>query len=289
MDGLDPGTGSTQVDHIVIGPEDHRDPGPGGSKPELFAAHGQIARGRHHPVELHRATPIDHRGRWYLGILPERLDRLRRLDRGGCGRRVEVGGQPQRQQVLGCRANVLTGGEPVGGVAHVQGLVRVAVVGSHPGVHRGLRGQHRLEGLGVVKELAAEGSVKPLDLPGRGGTSGARRGTGCPVPVRRAATTALWLPLVTGGATVKAVTSNHGNATDPRGASAPRGNGAAGVPATYEGLRALFINCTLKRSPERSNTQGLIELSAAIMRRQGVEVKVLRAIDHDITVGCSQT
>ncbi|SDR88974.1 flavodoxin family protein [Microterricola viridarii] len=53
----------------------------------------------------------------------------------------------------------------------------------------------------------------------------------------------------------------------------------------YAGLRALFINCTLKRSPEVSNTQGIIDLSAALMRKQGVHVDVLRAIDHDIATG----
>lgn len=53
----------------------------------------------------------------------------------------------------------------------------------------------------------------------------------------------------------------------------------------YAGLRALFINCTLKRSPEISNTQGIIDLSAGLMRRQGVHVDVLRAIDHDIATG----
>lgn len=29
----------------------------------------------------------------------------------------------------------------------------------------------------------------------------------------------------------------------------------------YSDLRALFINCTLKRSPEVSNTQGLMDVS----------------------------
>jgi multimeric flavodoxin WrbA len=53
----------------------------------------------------------------------------------------------------------------------------------------------------------------------------------------------------------------------------------------FEGLRALFINCTLKRSPEPSHTDGLIELSSGIMRRRGVEVDVLRAVDHDIATG----
>ncbi|MGH4023159.1 MAG: flavodoxin family protein, partial [Pseudonocardiaceae bacterium] len=53
----------------------------------------------------------------------------------------------------------------------------------------------------------------------------------------------------------------------------------------YDDLKALFINCTLKRSPEPSNTQGLIEVSTRIMEKHGVQVEVLRAIDHDIATG----
>ncbi|GAA3883147.1 flavodoxin family protein [Leifsonia kafniensis] len=53
----------------------------------------------------------------------------------------------------------------------------------------------------------------------------------------------------------------------------------------YAGLRALFINCTLKRSPEVSNTQGIVDLSAALMRAQGLQVDSIRAIDHDIATG----
>jgi multimeric flavodoxin WrbA len=50
-------------------------------------------------------------------------------------------------------------------------------------------------------------------------------------------------------------------------------------------LSALFFNCTLKKSPERSHTQGLVDISADIMRKQGVSVEVIRAIDHDIATG----
>ncbi|WP_020390611.1 flavodoxin family protein [Kribbella catacumbae] len=58
------------------------------------------------------------------------------------------------------------------------------------------------------------------------------------------------------------------------------------MPTTrYDDLRALFINCTLKRSPERSNTEGLIEVSRNILAKQGVAVEVIRAIDHDIATG----
>src|SRR5438874_8510862 len=55
--------------------------------------------------------------------------------------------------------------------------------------------------------------------------------------------------------------------------------------ATYDDLRALFINCTLKRSPELSHTQGLVEISRAIMEKQGVAVDAFRAVDHDIATG----
>ena len=53
----------------------------------------------------------------------------------------------------------------------------------------------------------------------------------------------------------------------------------------YDDLRALFINCTLKRSPAISNTEGLIEVSRRIMEKQRVEVEVIRAVDHDIATG----
>ena len=53
----------------------------------------------------------------------------------------------------------------------------------------------------------------------------------------------------------------------------------------FSDLRALFVNCTLKRSPEVSNTQGLADISMEIMRRQGVTRRRVRAIDHDIATG----
>ena len=53
----------------------------------------------------------------------------------------------------------------------------------------------------------------------------------------------------------------------------------------FSDLRAVYINCTLKRSPEVSNTQALGDRSIAIMRRNGVAVDVIRAIDHEIATG----
>jgi multimeric flavodoxin WrbA len=56
-------------------------------------------------------------------------------------------------------------------------------------------------------------------------------------------------------------------------------------PASYDDLRALFINCTLKRSPELTHTGGLIDISRSIMEKHGVTVDVIRAVDHDIATG----
>jgi len=53
----------------------------------------------------------------------------------------------------------------------------------------------------------------------------------------------------------------------------------------YDDLSALFFNCTLKPSPQLSHTQGLTDLSAAIMRKHGVRVETIRAVDHDIATG----
>jgi multimeric flavodoxin WrbA len=60
-------------------------------------------------------------------------------------------------------------------------------------------------------------------------------------------------------------------------------NGTA--PARYDDLRALFLNCTLKRSPEPSNTEGLIDISRRIMEGHGVHVEVIRPVDHQIATG----
>jgi multimeric flavodoxin WrbA len=57
------------------------------------------------------------------------------------------------------------------------------------------------------------------------------------------------------------------------------------VDLDFSDLTATYINCTLKRSPEVSNTQGLVDRSSEIMRAHGVDVQVLRAVDHDIATG----
>jgi multimeric flavodoxin WrbA len=53
----------------------------------------------------------------------------------------------------------------------------------------------------------------------------------------------------------------------------------------FSSLRAIVFNCTLKKSPEKSNTEGLIHVSTDIMEKHGVQVEIIRAIDHDIATG----
>ena len=55
--------------------------------------------------------------------------------------------------------------------------------------------------------------------------------------------------------------------------------------ADYSDLSAVVVNCTLKRSPEASNTQALADRSIGVLTEQGVAVEVIRAIDHDIATG----
>ena len=56
-------------------------------------------------------------------------------------------------------------------------------------------------------------------------------------------------------------------------------------PARYGDLRAAFVNCTLKRSPELSHTEGLMRRSIALMQAQGVEVDLIRLVDHPVALG----
>jgi len=57
------------------------------------------------------------------------------------------------------------------------------------------------------------------------------------------------------------------------------------VDTNFSGLKAIFFNGTLKRSPEISNTEGLLEASRLLMEKHGVNTEVIRTIDHDIATG----
>jgi multimeric flavodoxin WrbA len=56
-------------------------------------------------------------------------------------------------------------------------------------------------------------------------------------------------------------------------------------PPRFNDLRALFINCTLKRSPDISHTEGLIDKSLTVMEKNGVGTELIRGVDHDIATG----
>ena len=53
----------------------------------------------------------------------------------------------------------------------------------------------------------------------------------------------------------------------------------------FSDLKALFLNCTLKRYQELSHTEGLINISKAIMEKNQVSVEVLRPVDYNIAYG----
>ena len=50
-------------------------------------------------------------------------------------------------------------------------------------------------------------------------------------------------------------------------------------------LKALFLNCTLKKSPEVSNTDALIDVVADLMTPLGVECETVRLADYKIAYG----
>lgn len=53
----------------------------------------------------------------------------------------------------------------------------------------------------------------------------------------------------------------------------------------FSGIKAVFINCTLKKSPDISNTEGLIQMAIKILENNGIKTEVIRAVDHKIAFG----
>jgi len=53
----------------------------------------------------------------------------------------------------------------------------------------------------------------------------------------------------------------------------------------FSGRSAVYFNCTLKKSPEVSNTEKLVEVSQKIMENHGVKTELIRVVDHDIATG----
>ena len=57
------------------------------------------------------------------------------------------------------------------------------------------------------------------------------------------------------------------------------------TPSDFSHIRAVYINCTLKRPEQSSYTELLMDTSAEIMRKNGVEVDVIRPTAHQIAFG----
>jgi multimeric flavodoxin WrbA len=56
-------------------------------------------------------------------------------------------------------------------------------------------------------------------------------------------------------------------------------------PIDFKGLKAIFLNCTLKKSGTLSHTEGLIHMSQAIMEANGVATEIIRPVDYRIAPG----
>ena len=52
-------------------------------------------------------------------------------------------------------------------------------------------------------------------------------------------------------------------------------------------LKALILNCTLKKSPKISNTQALIDKASKLFKERNVETETIRAVDYYIPFGVS--
>jgi multimeric flavodoxin WrbA len=50
-------------------------------------------------------------------------------------------------------------------------------------------------------------------------------------------------------------------------------------------MRALFLNCTLKPSPQESNTDRLASVVGEALEAEGVDVSTIRVVDHDVRPG----
>ena len=53
----------------------------------------------------------------------------------------------------------------------------------------------------------------------------------------------------------------------------------------FSDLRALFLNCTLKKTPVLSHTEGLFAISQAIMEKNGITTELIRPVDFNIAFG----
>ena len=53
----------------------------------------------------------------------------------------------------------------------------------------------------------------------------------------------------------------------------------------FSHLSVVYVNCTLKKSPDISHTSSLINVSKEIMKKENVKVEEIRLIDHKVASG----
>lgn len=53
----------------------------------------------------------------------------------------------------------------------------------------------------------------------------------------------------------------------------------------FSNLKAVYVNCTLKKSPETSHTALLMDVSKRIMTKEKVEIDNIRLVDHQVASG----
>ncbi|MFK7827500.1 MAG: flavodoxin family protein [Oligoflexales bacterium] len=53
----------------------------------------------------------------------------------------------------------------------------------------------------------------------------------------------------------------------------------------FSKLKAIFLNTTLKKSPEKSHTEGLWQISKAILEKNCISIDEIRLVDHNIAFG----
>lgn len=53
----------------------------------------------------------------------------------------------------------------------------------------------------------------------------------------------------------------------------------------FSNLKAIYVNCTLKKSPQTSHTATLMEVSKRIMEKEDVQTDEIRLVDHEVANG----
>ncbi|NIJ52537.1 flavodoxin family protein [Dyadobacter arcticus] len=53
----------------------------------------------------------------------------------------------------------------------------------------------------------------------------------------------------------------------------------------FSDLKAVYVNCTLTKSPDTSHTGSLMEVSMRIMTKENVSVDQIRLVDHEVASG----